>query len=492
MTMRRAILLGGVAALGACSLDPHYAQPRPAIAPRFPTEGAYAAASGEAPPPVVRYTDVFRDPKLQAIIAQALANNQNIRIALANIEVARGQYRVQRALQLPEIDANARVNESQSSTTVSAQTGAPSGTGTTGGSTARRPPITTYNVNLGLAAFELDLFGRLRSLSRAALQDYLATEAAARTTRLTLVAEVASAYLTLAADRSLLAIAADTEASALKSVQLTDARRAGGVAPRSDVRQAETVLAQARSDRAAQETLVAQDRNALELLAGGPVADAMLPASIESVDAMLAELPAGLDSRILLRRPDVVQAEYSLRAANARIGAARAAFFPTISLTAAAGLASTGLSALFTGGAFNWSVTPAANLPIFDGGANRGNIAAARARFDAALGQYQLTVQTAFRDVSDALARRGTIEAQVAAQVELETAARDSNELEVARYREGIDPYLNTLDTQRTLYSARRALATVRLTRADNLVTLYRVLGGDQLSDITPATGRNS
>ena len=278
--------------------------------------------------------------------------------------------------------------------------------------------------------------------------------------------------------------------SAQRSVDLTRARLSGGVAPRTDLRQAETVLYQAQSDHAQQITAVAQDRNALELLVGAPVADAELPVAIESVDGMLGELPAGLDSRILLRRPDVVQAEYRLRGANARIGAARAAFFPTISLTGLAGFASTALASLFTGGAFTWSVAPGATLPIFDAGLNAGNLTTARGESALALAQYQQAIQSAFRDVADALARRGTIDRQFAAQSALEAAARDSYALAEARYREGIDPFLSSLDAQRTLYGARRSLAQARLTRADNLVTLYRVLGGDMLVDTLPPPAR--
>jgi multidrug efflux system outer membrane protein len=266
-------------------------------------------------------------------------------------------------------------------------------------------------------------------------------------------------------------------------VELTRARLTGGVAPRTDLRQAETVLNQARSDRADLTTLVAQDRNALELLVGAPVPDGDLPASIESVDGLLGEAPAGLDSRILLRRPDVAQAEYQLRAANAEIGAARAAFFPTISLTALAGAASPALSALFNGDNFVWSGQAAAAQTLFDGGANRGNLAAAKGRRDLAVAQYQQAIQTAFREVADALARRGTINDQMTAQSALEAAASDSYALAQARYKEGIDPFLNALDAQRTLYGARRTLAATRLVRADNLVTLYRSLGGDLLMD---------
>ena len=246
------------------------------------------------------------------------------------------------------------------------------------------------------------------------------------------------------------------------------------------------MLATARSDRADLTAIVAQDRNALDLLVGAPTPDADLPASIESVDSSLAEVPAGLDSRILLRRPDVVQAEYTLRATNARIGAARAAFFPTISLTAVAGFASTALTSLFTGGAFTWSATPTASLPIFDGGANRGNLAYARAQNDRNIALYRQTIQTAFREVADALARRGTVDRQFAAQRLLVEAAADNYALADARYREGIDTFLNSLDSQRTLYSARRTLASTRLVKAQNLVELYRSLGGDMLIEAPP------
>jgi len=470
--MRRLAGFVSLLAMTGCSMAPPYGRPLPPVPSSFPSGDAYAVRSGEALP-TVTYQDIFLDPQLQVIIAQALANNQDISIAVANMASARAQYRVQRAALLPEIDANADV------ATVDHGNSASTNNESSGRSTS-------YSVDAGLSAFEIDLFGRQRSLSQAAMQEYLATEAAVHAARLTLVAEVVSAYLTLATDRSLLSIANDTEISAAKSVDLTRARLTGGIAPRTDLRQAETVLAQARSDQANLISLVAQDRNALELLVGAPVADALLPKSIEAVGGLLRELPAGLDSRILLRRPDVVQAEYKLRAANAEIGAARANFFPTISLTALAGFASSALSSLFSNGAFTWSVQPSATLPIFDGGASEGNLEYAKAQRDLTLAQYKLTIQTAFREVADALARRGTIDRQFAAQSQLEASARDSDVLAEARYREGIDPFLNRLETQRTLYAARRTLASTLLLKADNLVTLYRTLGGDQLVDALP------
>ena len=469
--MRRVAALLGLSALGACSMDPHYVRPTPAIPPSWPQGDAYPRPN-EAPLPTLSYRDMFRDARLQAIIDQALTNNQDLRQALANIQSARALYRVQRAEIFPATDASAGTTTRRAST----QGGASAGGGSAGDRTS-----TTYDVQAGTTAWEIDLFGRLRSLNRSAFNQYLASEAAARATRLTLVANIAATWLTLAADRSLLRIAEDTEKSAQTSVELTQARLNGGVAPRTDLRQAQTVLATAQADRARQTTLVAQDINALRLLVGAAVADTLLPNAIEDADGQLAELPAGLDSSILLLRPDVAEAEYQLRAANARIGAARAAFFPRVALTAVAGFASTALSSLFTGGAFNWTVAPSATLPIFDGGANAGNLAYAKAQREANLAAYQKAIQTAFREVSDALARRGTIDAETRADQLNATAAEDTLNLSMARYRQGIDPYLNTLDAQRTFYAARQTVVNIRLTKAKNLVDLYQTLGGDQL-----------
>ena len=462
----RSTAAGAVVVLATgCTLAPTYERPAAAVPAVWPVGDAYRQrAAGE---PNFGYRDLFHDPRLLSLIDRAVENNQDVKVALANVATARGQLRAQRALVFPQFDAGAGVTTGRSATTQASA-----------GTTAGRARSTTYDVSVGLSSFEIDLFGRLRSLSDAALQNYLGSEATARAVRLTLVAEIASTYLTIATDRSLLGIAGETEGTASRSVELTRARLAGGIAPRSDVRQAETILAQARSDLAAQVTLVAQDRNALELLVGAPVSDGDLPASIEAVDGLLDELPAGLDSRVLLARPDVVEAEYALRAANARIGAARAAFFPTISLTAAAGFASNALSTLVGSSGFVWSVGPSIGLPLFDAGLRQGNLEAADATRDAAVATYQKTIQSAFRDVADALARRGTIEDQFRAQAELEAAARDSYFLADARYREGVDPFLSSLDAQRTLYTARRSLASIRRVRADNRVTLFRMLGG--------------
>ena len=476
--MKRALPLMAIALLAGCSMGPNPKRPEPIIPRSWPQGDAYLRQS-EAALPSVSYRDILRDPKLQAIIERALTNNQDLRAAIANVAAARADYRVAQSNIFPQLDASGSVTKRRNATNNSGSNVGQGGSGTR----------TTYQAQLGVTSWEVDLFGRLQSLSNAAFDQYLGTEAASRGVRLTLIAEVANAYLQLAADRDLLTVAKDTQSVASRSVELTSARLKGGIAPRTDLRQAETILAQAQSDQARQITAVAQDKNALELLVGGPVADAELPGGLDDVDGQLAELPAGLDSGILLRRPDVVQAEYQLYAANARIGAARAAFFPRIALTALTGFTSTALSALFHSDAFTWSVAPSASLPIFDWGGNAASLRSAKAQRDAAVAAYQKAIQTAFRETADALARRGTIDAQLASDRQLEAAARDSAFLADASYRGGISPYLTALDSQRTAYSARRTLIATRLIKAQNLVTLYQTLGGDQSVD-TPATQR--
>jgi multidrug efflux system outer membrane protein len=481
--MRRVLALALAAgALAGCSLEPHYVRPQPLVPQTWPTGIAYRTDEGQ-PLPSLTYAQVFQDPKLQGLIAAALANNQNLEQSLANIDIAQAQYQVQRADLFPHVNANATASVGQ--TRLGTALNTPGG-GTSTPSGGGRVTTRNYGLNIGFTSWQLDLFGRVRSLSHAALDQYLASEAGSSAARLTLVGEVAQAYYTLAADRSLLDITQQTLGSATQTLNLTRARLTGGVAPRTDLTQAQTLVQQTLSDLAQLQTQVAQDRNALDLLVGRPTTDAELPASIESVDGQIGETPAGLDSRILLRRPDVVEAEFRLKAANAQIGAARAAFFPTISLTTLVGFASPQLSQLFNGNNFTWTAAGAASQSIFSGGANTGNLKLAEGERRLALAQYQAAIQGAFRDVANALARRGTMEQQLAAETAAEAAAGDAFNLETARYREGIDPYLNTLVTQRTLYQQRQALASARLVRAVNLVSLYTSLGGDQLIDGLP------
>lgn len=456
------LLLG--TALAGCSMAPKYVRPDLPVPASWPTGDAYLQQS-EAALPSVTYRDIFRDPRVQRLIDQALANNRDLRASVANIEAARAQYRIQRAELFPQVDTGATITRRE----IGRQ--AAGGNFAVGG--------TTYQATLGTSAFELDLFGRVRSLSDAALARYFGQEAAARAVRLTLTGDVASAWLTYAADQSLLKIAQDTAAAARRSVELTRARVSGGIAPRTDLRQAEQILATAEANIASQRTALAQDINALQLLVGAPIDPALLPASIEEAAGTVAELPAGLDSQVLLRRPDVVQAEYDLRAANAEIGAARAALFPRISLTGLFSFASTALSSLISSDALTKTATGNIAYPIFAGGAARAGVDQTRAQQQAALARYEGTIQTAFREVADALARRGTISDELAATERFAAAAQDTYQLSNARYRGGVEPFLTTLDAQRSLYAAQQQLVQTRLIRATNLVTLYRTLGGD-------------
>ncbi len=498
--MHRAFALLALASVSGCSFAPEYARTELPVPPSWPTGDAYLRTS-EAALPSVTYRDIFHDPRLQSIIDQALVNNRDLRVAVAHIEAARAQYRIERSELFPQVGANANYSYRKSGngtsfgtgtgTTGGTSTGTGTGTGGTGtGTNVFSSSNSSYSVNVGVTDFEIDLFGRVRSLSSAALNRYFEQEAAARATRLTLVGDIATAWLTYASDRSLLKVAEDTAASARQSVRLTDLRLKGGIAPRTDLRQAEQILATAEADLASQKTALAQDVNALQLLVGAPVDATLLPASIEQAGKTVAELPAGLDSGILLRRPDVVQAEYELRATNAEIGAARAQLFPRISLTSFVGFASTALTSLFTGGAFSYSIAPSVSYSIFNAGAGKANVRYTQAQRDAALATYEKAIQTAFREVSDALARRGTITDQLAANQRFGAAAEDTFQLVEARYKGGIDTFLNSLDAQRQLYSARQVLVQTQLLRGTNLVTLYRTLGGDASLDV-PASGQN-
>jgi multidrug efflux system outer membrane protein len=463
--MRRFAVLLGLVATGCASLEPAYVRPDAAIPASWPTGDAYLRQS-EAALPAVTYRDIFRDPRLQTLIDQALTNNRDLMVAAANIAAAREQYRVQRANQLPQLNGGASTTVTgDKSNNVSAD----------------------YQAGLQVPSFELDLFGRMRSLSHVQLQRYFATEAAARSTQLALVADIAGAWLTYSADSSLLLISQQTADSAQKSVRLTRARLEGGIAPRTDLRQAEEVLTAAQADLARQRTALAQDINLLQLLVGAPIDNKLLPASIDEAAPTVAELPAGLDSYVLLRRPDVLEAEYQLRAANAQIGAARAALFPRITLTGLLGFASSALAKLFTGGAFGWSAGADATYTIFNAGASHANVRLSEAQRAAAVATYQKAIQTAFREVSDALARRGTIDDELGARQRQQAAAADVYVLSEARYKEGIDPFLATLDSQRSYYSTQQIVVQTKLTAAQNRVDLYESLGGD--SQLQPPPG---
>jgi multidrug efflux system outer membrane protein len=329
-----------------------------------------------------------------------------------------------------------------------------------------------------VSAWEIDLFGRVRNLTDEAFNKYLSSQDARNASRVTLIADVANAYLTMAADQDALRIAQDTAKAFGDTLALTRQRFAIGVSSELDVRQAQSSYDSARAQIAQSSTLVAQDQNSLTLLVGTTPPVELLPTGLPAQGATIDALPAGLSSDVLLRRPDIAEAEHNLRAANADIGAARAAFFPQISLTATLGTLSLGLSNLFASGNGNWSVAPSVTQTLFDFGRNKNNLRYSEASRDVAVAQYEKAIQTGFREVADALARRGTITAQVEAQTSLRDAAAVSYKLSEARFRTGIASFLDTLDSQRTLFSAEQTLVTTRLTRQTNLVELYRSLGG--------------
>jgi multidrug efflux system outer membrane protein len=460
------IALASTTLLAGCNFAPNYVRPVGAVPAALPQSGIYPSAPTDAPDiSRVGWRAFFTDPRLQSVIAAGLDNNRDLRIAAGNVLQARARYRVQRTDQLPTIAANG------SATFTNSATGAAAGpAGTT--------DLQIYAANVGVSNFELDLFGRVRNLSKAALEQYFASEQAQRAARISLIAEIATAWLQLAADQDQLALSRSTLAAFEQTRTLTQARFRIGIASELEARQADTNYQGALNDIAALETRIAQDKNALDLLVGAPVGDAQLPNGLKDGGATLSFLPAGLSSAILLRRPDVLQAEHQLIAENANIGAARAARFPTISLTAALGTISTALSGLFGGGSWTYSAGPGVTLPLFDGGRTGANVRLAEANRQVAVANYERTIQIAFREVADALAQRGTIDRQIAAQTQRAQSAQTAARLSDARYRVGVDSFLTALDAQRTAYAADQQLVTTRLTRAANLVELYRSLGG--------------
>jgi multidrug efflux system outer membrane protein len=470
MMTRLVLPLLAATALAGCNLAPKYVRPVGAIPATLPS-GTPGAVSADA----VGWRDFFVDPALRDTIGLALDNNRDLRLAAANVLRARALYRVQRADLLPTVNAGA--SATYTNNVFGAGGGAGGGIGGVPGATGGGN-IEIYQANVGLSAFEIDLFGRIRNLTQAALEQYFATEEAQRATQVTLIGEVASAYVTLAADQDRLRLARDTLKSFAESLRLTTAQFRIGVASELEQRQADTNYQAARNDIAQITAQIAQDRNALNLLAGTNVPESLLPTELGTRAFTIADLPADVSSEVLLRRPDVLQAERQLRAQNANIGAARAALFPTISLTATLGTLSTALSGLFASGSDVWTVAPSAGLPIFDFGRRRGNIRAAAAQAQGAVATYERALQVAFREVADALAQRGTISEQIAAREARANSAAVAARLSDARYRAGVDSFLVSLDAQRTAYGAQQDLVTTRALRATNLVTLYRTLGG--------------
>jgi multidrug efflux system outer membrane protein len=463
--------------LSACTMEPRYRAPPLPVPDQWPipattpddSEGAAATAAPAtaAPTPAVRdigWRDFFVDANLQRLIAAALANNRDLRVAILNIERARAQYRIQRADLLPAINASGSFTREKLP---------PAETFATTSFTGN-----IYQAGIGISAYEVDLFGRVRSLTHAALQQYLAADAARRGAQLSLIAEVANAYLTLASDRDLRRLAEQTLQSQEASFNLAQRAHDAGSTSGLDLAQAQTTVEQARADLARYEGSIAQDIDALTLLVGAPVDPAWLPEAFDSQTMGIDALPAGLPSDALLRRPDVLEAEHNLRAANGNIGAARAAFFPQITLTGNIGSASLELSDLFKAGSGAWSFVPQITLPLFHGGALRGNLEVANVEQKIAVAQYEKAIQSGFREVADALALTATLNRQRASQEALVAATSRAYELSTQRYKAGRDSYLTVLDSQRSNYAAQQGLIATRLAEQNNRVSLYGALGG--------------
>ena len=456
------LLLGGCA-----TMAPKYSRPAAPVPAAWPSGPAYrtqTAQKAQQPLAEIPWQEFFVDPQLRKLIALALENNRDLRVAVLNIERSRAEYQIQRSDLFPKVNANAGADYQRIPASLSV-TGAPM-------------TVRQYSVGLGAVSYELDLFGRVRSLKDQALEQYLATEQARRGVQISLVSQVAASYLTLAADRERLRLAKDTQTSQQASYRLTRSRFQAGVANALDLSQAQTSVDAARVDIARFTTLVAQDENALNLVLGSTAPPELLPQKLTERLSALKDAAPGLPSEVLLRRPDILQAEGELKGANANIGAARAAFFPRITLLSSVGFGSEGLNGLFKSGSFAWQFAPQISLPIFDAGSNKAHLAVAEVERDILVAQYEKAIQTAFREVSDALALRGTIDEQLAAQQSLTDATGESYRLSVARYDRGIDSYLNVLFSQRSLYDAQQTLITVQLARLANMVTFYQVLGG--------------
>ncbi|HEX9720673.1 MAG TPA: efflux transporter outer membrane subunit [Ramlibacter sp.] len=448
----RIALVMCAASLAGCSMMPAYERPAAPV----PGEWPYAAASTGNPASELKWEDFFADARLKLLIAIALRNNRDLRVAVLNIEQARAQYDIRRADRFPSVGVTAGGSRTPKS-----------GGGTT----------SAYTAGLAFTAWEIDLFGRVASLGEAALAQYLATEEGRKAAQTSLISAVANNWLALLADEELIALTRQTLATREESLRLTKLRFDHGVASELDFRQAQSLVEGARVTLSQLIRQRAIDLNALALLLGQAVPSDFQPAA-DTASVALPDPPAGMPSDVLVRRPDVRQAEQQLIAANANIGAARAAFFPRITLTAGIGTASSELSGLFKGGSWGWPAAPQLLQPIFDAGRNRAGLAAAHASRDIAVAQYEKAIQSAFREVADALAGRATFGEQLQAQRNVADAEAVRYRLSELRYNAGVASYLDLLDAQRSLFAARQALVQTRLQQLQNQVQLYKALGG--------------
>lgn len=476
---RRLITSLAILALSACSFIPHYQRPQSPVADRWPADTAPSTATSAPGPSVdqIGWQDVFTDPRLQRLVQIALENNRNLRIAVLNVAASEAQFRVQRGNLFPAISATG----SGLAERLPGNSGLPGGTGSSAGTpqpTGGSATFHYYTAGIGFTNYELDLFGRERSLTTEAFEQYLAQAEARRSTQLSLVAEVATDYFAVLADQALLKLTKETLESETESYDLTRAMYDRDTTTLLSLRQAESALDAARANLAQYQRQLEQDTHALTLVLGQGIPADLPPAMDINTEGLLAAIPEGLPSDLLTHRPDILSAEHNLRAANANIGAARAAFFPSIQLTAFGGTASNRLNGLFRGGSGSWSFAPSITLPIFAGGQNVANLDLARIEKNVTIAQYELAIQTAFREVSDALSARGTYLDQRQAQEALVAADSEAYRLAEMRFRSGVDSYLSTLDAERSLYAAAQGLVTVRQAELANQVTLYKALGG--------------
>jgi multidrug efflux system outer membrane protein len=440
-------------ALPACTMIPPYQRPEAPVAAAYPGSGKAAPGAGV---PDLAWRDFFRDARLKKIVELALANNRDLRVAVLNVEESRAQSRIQRAAGYPTLEMGGDFSRRKS-----------------GGQTSNQFTATAASVS-----YELDLFGRVRSLNAQALEQYFATEEAQRGARLSLVAEVATQYFTWCQTREQLELAQQTLAAVSESYNLTKSMVDAGGTNELDLRSAESQVQTSRINIIAFERQSAQAENLLVLLAGQPL-PAHLPARRPLGTAhLMADIPAGLPSDLILNRPDILEAEHTLKAANANIGAARAAFFPGISLTGSSGSSSTEFSKLFGTNTATWGFSPQIKVPVFNGGSNQATLDVAKIRTRTEAARYEKTIQTAFREVADALAARESYQRQTGAQELLITAQQKRFDLADARYRQGIDTYLNVLSAQQDLYSSRQSLLQTRADSLTNLASLYKSLGG--------------
>lgn len=450
-------------ALSACSSIPTYERPAAPVPADWPAGAGYEGQESTEIAATPEWRTFFRDPALRELIDIALENNRDLRIAALNVEAFRAQYRITRADRFPGVGVEGSGSRQR----------VPDALSPTGDSYVN----SQYGLTVGVSAYELDFFGRVRALSDSALQRYLATEEAQRSARIGLIGEVALAYLAWRTDEQQLALAGDTLQSHRESLDLIEASFEAGVASALDVRQARTLVHQAETQVARFTRLVAEDRNGLQLLLGTGI-PADLPEPLPLGEALLAELPIGMPSDLLVQRPDIRAAERQLLAANANIGAARAAFFPSIRLTAAAGTMSDELSGLFESGSGAWSFMPQIHLPIFTAGRLRANLDYAEVSKDIRIVEYEQSIQNAFREVADGLAARGTYSRQLQAQRELVATTREYYELAQQRYDEGVASYLTVLDARRNLFATQQQLLNDRLAQLSSEVRLYKALGG--------------